>query len=82
MFAAAAAARLTAVAPQIPVIFKLRKLADAGDVSAAKNVDTGRKRLHYGTVRQPYFPPSDLSPHWFPRRKTVGLMGRPGRRSA
>jgi hypothetical protein len=54
----AARARLTAATLQINIIFKLRKLAEAGDASAAKNVDTGRKRLHYGTVRQPYFPSS------------------------
>jgi hypothetical protein len=36
---------------QIDATFRLRKLADASDVSASKNVDTGRKRLHWATVR-------------------------------
>jgi hypothetical protein len=50
---------------QVLIVFRLRKLAGAGDVTAANNVDAGRKRLHYGTVRQPYFPPSDPLPQWF-----------------
>lgn len=33
--------------------FKLVKVADATDLSAARNVDVGRKRLHFGTVREP-----------------------------
>ena len=37
---------------QVNVKFKLVKVADASDASAARNVDLGRKRLHYGTVRQ------------------------------
>ena len=44
-------ARLTFATLQIEVTFRIKKLADAGDVCAAKNVDTGRKRLHCGTVR-------------------------------
>jgi hypothetical protein len=44
-------ARLTFATLQIDVTFKLKKLADAGDAGTAKHVDTGRKRLHCGTVR-------------------------------
>jgi hypothetical protein len=67
---------------QINVTFRLKKLADAADASAAKNVDTGRKRLHYGTVRAPAACRVCRRSLIAFRRRTVGWTGRLGRQSA